>query len=907
MRNILSTIAVISILITSQICLASSQATLNKNFVTKHPNAKLITNQSTDKPSFIYNIDAATRSDVPLEDSAVNFMRSNAKLFGIENQYLKFELTKAFSLKKGKFLKFDHSYKGVPVLNGQTNIYLNKYNNIERIYNRALDVSGVNITPTISYREAIVEAWASIYGVGTFDLTAKQLDKSLTALYIIEIGNEAHLAYAVGLPVPVITENRIAFIDAHSGELLKSYNRIVYANKVNIYEYNPGGDGTQETVERELVELTAAQDFCESGLVEAFNCIDEGETMTVNFGINVTVPMCTEKHIAELDDDGNMLYDPVLKGWPDNSSRADEFSEVHLFYHVQKIYERFQNIALHVNASEPPFENLNQVPLHCVANFEMPDINALFGGGQVSLVPFDNAFFVPKNGLIPNEYPESDSIVFGQGTTRDFSYDADVIYHEFTHAVIGTVVDPPSISFDQYGLSTDPGAINEGYADFFSATYTGDPQMAEYVGGAFESAEGGGSLRNLENTKKCPDDVVGEVHDDSEWWSASLWTLREKYKVSDTDHDDIDAAIFEALTQLPKGSDFSNGALSYTIAATTTAEVIGEWFGTDAKTFAENTFKDRGLYNCDRAVPVQSGFRQEMTQLYGKSAVRISPYVPAMLQYHANLEKPVKSIIVSFMTYAGGGMFGGSSADVDILVNQDTAITFSYTSSSVSADNDFSASFEKVSSQDNYDTYEAVLTPDVADSFEAGDWYFIMVNNGNGDSMSGTNTLYHITFEYGCMTDDDCEECNYCSSNGICTPFEKECDTDDDCTGLDVCVVDGCTATCERPEGACATGFDCGECETCDENVCKPVTSECSEDEDCDEGETCVMDDSNCSGTCEPIEADGDVVEVDGDSETGSGSEGTGSDSGCNQTSTANILLMLLMLGFVTFRKRIKL
>ena len=48
-------------------------------------------------------------------------------------------------------------------------------------------------------------------------------------------------------------------------------------------------------------------------------------------------------------------------------------------------------------------------------------------------------------------------IAFGMGAKANYTMDADVIYHEFTHAVISTrnrLVG--SVGMDSYGLNDDP-------------------------------------------------------------------------------------------------------------------------------------------------------------------------------------------------------------------------------------------------------------------------------------------------------------------------------------------------------------------------------------------------------------------------------------------------------------------
>ena len=44
---------------------------------------------------------------------------------------------------------------------------------------------------------------------------------------------------------------------------------------------------------------------------------------------------------------------------------------------------------------------------------------------------------------------------FGQGPRHDYAYDGDVVYHEFTHAVVDATIQLPS-------AINAPGAMNEG-------------------------------------------------------------------------------------------------------------------------------------------------------------------------------------------------------------------------------------------------------------------------------------------------------------------------------------------------------------------------------------------------------------------------------------------------------------
>ena len=94
----------------------------------------------------------------------------------------------------------------------------------------------------------------------------------------------------------------------------------------------------------------------------------------------------------------------------------------------------------------------------------------------------------------------------------DTSLDTDVIFHEYTHAVINELVGADqSATFE---------AINEGTADYFSSSFLDDAVMAEYAAKIFRSRTS--FLRRTDNRNRWPDNVVGECHADGNIWSGAL-------------------------------------------------------------------------------------------------------------------------------------------------------------------------------------------------------------------------------------------------------------------------------------------------------------------------------------------------------------------------------------------------
>ncbi len=119
-----------------------------------------------------------------------------------------------------------------------------------------------------------------------------------------------------------------------------------------------------------------------------------------------------------------------------------------------------------------------------------------------------------------------------------------MIYHEYTHAVVHHIYE-----LTYYGQS---GAMDEALADYFSATYTEDAVIGDWV----IPVEYQRDLSDLDK-KKYPDDWVGEVHYDSVIYSGALWDFREAVTVSSTTANGI---IFDSLFFEP--DSFQTGLLA---------------------------------------------------------------------------------------------------------------------------------------------------------------------------------------------------------------------------------------------------------------------------------------------------------------------------------------------------------
>ncbi|MFO0662015.1 MAG: M36 family metallopeptidase [Polyangiaceae bacterium] len=287
------------------------------------------------------------------------------------------------------------------------------------------------------------------------------------------------------------------------------------------------------------------------------------------------------------------------------------------------------------------------------------------------------------------------AMFFGQGPNRDYSYDGDVVYHEFTHAVVNATLQlVGSPHRDDLGVSHSPGGMNEGLADYFSSAIAGDPDVGEYASKDF--APNLSAIRSLSNPDKCPSEIGGEVHQDATLFSGGLWDLRKT--LTPEQQGDFDLAVFTAMNSSPTG-DLGYEDFAELVVDAVKASPLGATVA-DALTAA---FTARGvLPRCNRVLESQLDTNlkgptdlQGIWFALGTSTTGLKAPVgfsPGIVQFHATLPEGATSLDVSMLKVnvgGGGGAFGGGGTPFTpklIVRFGDEPIKFTYGPYTVSQD-----------------------------------------------------------------------------------------------------------------------------------------------------------------------------------------------------------------------------
>lgn len=177
-----------------------------------------------------------------------------------------------------------------------------------------------------------------------------------------------------------------------------------------------------------------------------------------------------------------------------------------------------------------------------------------------------------------------DILRFGKGGVDD-AEDAEVILHEYGHAMMDSQSDP----FGSFGASIEAGSIGEGFSDYWAVTVTDiiaptpDPAcVADWDAVSYTSTEPH-CLRRIDLGLHYPEDLIGQVHHDGQIWSRALWDIRQA----------LGAAIADTLI-LESHFGFAPDT-SMPAAAQVTVDTAARLYGKQVVAIVLAVFQARGI------------------------------------------------------------------------------------------------------------------------------------------------------------------------------------------------------------------------------------------------------------------------------------------------------------------------
>jgi hypothetical protein len=429
-----------------------------------------------------------------------------------------------------------------------------------------------------------------------------------------------------------------------------------------IYLHDPITDDDMLT-EVTLPETSTPDGRLTDDSVAVFNCLKEaGGVSAMPFG-NFVVSLCHEVQQARPAEDGHYLHiEPPRR----ESDGNDSFAELMMYANVTRAHDYFKSTH-GMDWLDFPLPALVNVQFKIEPPVALPG----FELGPDGWSYFENAAFFPKEtwdaltaqfDLPPRD---SDTIIFGQAR-HDFSYDASVILHEYTHAVVGTGRLNGRV-FDRQGLDDSPGAMNEAIADYFAASVADFARVGEYGIGSLEPT----AVRDLASPRRCPDDLLNEIHADGRIFGSALWAMRTLLGAQAAD-----AVVFQALTQFGQETTF---------------EVAGELLVAETETQLDvergaqvrALLVEYGVLGCVRAKAWQgfSVFRARDRVPYsvegrGSVGARVDR-VPGFHQWYLDVPAGAAGVTLGWTMQPSGGFIpgaGGGSGDLDLALRFDAPV-----------------------------------------------------------------------------------------------------------------------------------------------------------------------------------------------------------------------------------------
>ncbi len=491
-------------------------------------------------------------------------------------------------------------------------------------------------------------------GYSAFNVTREHAHLAVWPL----MGGGARLAYLVlpSVPVGVARAPRI-IVDAQTGHVLDARDLVQFA-KAEVFRFNP-----TSTPQLEQLELALAPGKTLSNpFLASYNCIDRKTVREFDVpGGKAKIHVCDIDQLATADEEtGDFLAYPPSDLPGEAASRSDAFSELSMYYHAAKAYDFFRQLQ-----GDSEAQVTDDKPLRVVANLQTP-AGILSGNIDSASNPntaldlFSNAFFSPAGGGAGSAFEQlygvkGGGLWFGQGPRRDYAYDGDVVYHEFTHAVVDHSLKLVGWHVDARGAIDSPGAMNEALADYFSSAMTGDPNVGEYA--SQDLSQSSTVIRTLANDDACPQSLIGEVHYDSTLFSGALWTARTS--LQESDRRSFDAALYRAMRTSAGRGDLGFEDLAKLFLVTLEIDLPA-----GAKAL-EASMTTRGILPaCERIFETKKGLVKALDPSAGGFAspglesLPVGELAPGMIQIHQKVSASDANLEVSLAAPRAGSASG---------------------------------------------------------------------------------------------------------------------------------------------------------------------------------------------------------------------------------------------------------
>lgn len=413
------------------------------------------------------------------EEAARAFLKERGKTFGITpGQVDNLRRTRTLSHRNTEIVRFQQTLQGVPVFGGEVVVMRHAQSKrIQWVHSRFFPDLNVSTTPKLSASQA--------YAIAQSQLPFRTIQRTLDPELVVYPEGKGRLAWRVLIPSTDPIGDWEIFVDAHTGEVFFIRDQAHYADGSGMVWFPD--------------PLTTSGHYYNDTPEWADN--NDADNDSLN-GQRITVPL------------RGITYDPAVGGYqlrgpwaylndnietPNSPLPTPADSTAFVFTRSQQEFEAVM-VYFHFDSLQRYFQTTLGINF---ANAEPQDVDPHGLDGA------DNSHYVPS----------SDYIAFGEGGVDD-AEDADVILHEYGHAVQDDIV-------PGWGSGGEAGAMGEGFGDYLATTWSLGVSSFRwddvFTWDGHNPFWAGRSCNK--DTYHYPEDASREIHDAGQLWCSALFDV----------------------------------------------------------------------------------------------------------------------------------------------------------------------------------------------------------------------------------------------------------------------------------------------------------------------------------------------------------------------------------------------
>ncbi len=462
------------------------------------------------------------------EEKIREYLFSSIENLSAENVSLRLE--NKIESKTGIHFTFEQLYNGIKIFRSQIKVNMDHNANIKSVFDNTFEISEV----THDFNE-----FENVFSRLNISEISDDYKKEL-----IYFPNEKKLIPALRL--------EIVKGDDYYEIIYNTIGKIIYKNDLNLY-FSPPDSMVTATVFLPDPLTTAGEiygtpykDSSNTDVAE-LNAERKSVSFIAKYDTSANV-FRLESPYVKINEHSSPVIQPATSTIPDFSFTRSQsgFEDANVFYHISTFHNYLQSLG---------FNNLVNYPINA-------DAHALSGQDNSNFV----SFFNPPR------------LNFGEGGVDD-AEDADVIIHEYNHAVSYSAA--PNTNF-----GTERSALDEALGDYFASSYSRSINNFKWENvfswdGHNEFWPGRFSV----SSDHYPDDLENNLYGDADIWSSTMMEIW-----ADIGRENADALQVEALYSYASNMTMSDAA--QLVIQADSALNNGMFYNQIC-----NRFKNRGLVN----------------------------------------------------------------------------------------------------------------------------------------------------------------------------------------------------------------------------------------------------------------------------------------------------------------------